>query len=177
MLQRHVNQHFSTKEDNKTPNKKGLDSNASGYAATNGHASTKATKKGTASNNFLDSIGPYGVKALLETQSGDVYLARKSAVNPAAMKFSSSAKNLKHVGVRLKYRKSVFSARNFDFFDAGVMEGVKEAVNKLENISRDIFGIDSRLRINFEAAEVLAIRNNGPGEKRSALVRWSPKNL
>ena len=34
---------------------------------------------------------------------------------------SESTKNLRRAGVKLKFRKSVFSARNFDFFDAGVM--------------------------------------------------------
>ena len=137
--------------------------------------SAKASKK--SSSKYLDSIGPYGVKALLETQQGDVYLARKSVVNPAAMKYSSSTKNLKRIGIRLKYRESMFSARNFDFFDTGVMAGVKDAVNKLETTSRDIFNIDSKNVITFEASEILATRNNGPNRSITALVRWKPENL
>ena len=176
MLQRHVNQHFATQED-KNATKKTSENNANGSSAATRTPSTKSSKKGSSSSKFLDSIGPYGVKALLETQNGDVYLARKSVVNPAAMKFSSSTKNLKRVGVRLKYRKSVFSARNFDFFDAGVMAGVKDAVNTLEAKGRDIFSMNSKNVITFEAKEILATRNNGPNKKRSVLVRWTPENL
>ena len=176
MLQRHVNQHFSTQDDKNT-SKKSVDNNTNGSTTTHRIPSAKAPKKGPLSNKLLDSIGPYGVKALLETQNGDVYLARKSVVNPAAMKYSSSTKNLKRVGVRLKYRKSMFSARNFDFFDAGVMAGVKDAVNKLDVTSRDIFNIDSKLTITFEASEILATRKNGPNKRRSVLVRWTPENL
>ena len=98
-------------------------------------------------------------------------------MNPAAMKYSSSTKNLKRIGVRLKYRESMFSARNFDFFDTGVMAGVKDAVNKLETTSRDIFNIDSKNVITFEASEILATRNNGPNRRMTALVRWRPENL
>ena len=176
MLQRHVNQHFATQEDKNTT-KKASENNVNGNSSATRTPNTKSSKKGSSSCKFLDSIGPYGVKALLETQNGDVYLARKSVVNPAAMKFSSSTKNLKRVGVRLKYRKSVFSARNFDFFDAGVMAGVKDAVNKLENKSRDIFNIDSKNMITFKALEILATRKTSQSEKRCVLVRWTPENL
>ena len=174
MLQRHVNHHFATQED-KNGTKKSSDNSSNGNSSANRLPSAKASKK--SSSKYLDSIGPYGVKALLETQSGDVYLARKSVVNPAAMKYSSSTKNLKRIGVRLKYRESMFSARNFDFFDTGVMAGVKDAVNKLETTSRDIFNIDSKNVITFEASEILATRNNGPNRRMTALVRWRPENL
>ena len=174
MLQRHVNHHFATQED-KNGTKKSSDNSSNGNSSANRLPSAKASKK--SSSKYLDSIGPYGVKALLETQNGDVYLARKSVVNPAAMKYSSSTKNLKRIGVRLKYRESMFSARNFDFFDTGVMAGVKDAVNKLETTSRDVFNIDSKNIITFKAKEILATRNNGPNGRWTALVRWTPENL
>ena len=176
MLQRHVNQHFASKEE-RTNSKKVSDTNAAKSNASSVQSSIKAAKKGANSSKVLDSIGPYGVKALIESQNSGIYLARKSAMNPAAMKFSSSTKNLKRVGVRLKYRKSVFSARNFDFFDAGVMAGVKDAVNHLETTSRDLYKIDPKLRINFEVLEILGVRNVRPDGRRTVLVRWSPKNL
>ena len=176
MLQRHVNQHFNTEKE-KTITKKTSDNNVNGSNASSRIPSAKTSRKGQSSSKLLDSIGPYGVKALLDSQNGDVYLARKSVVNPAAMKYSSSTKNLKRVGVRLKFRKSMFSARNFDFFDAGVMAGVKDAVNKLEVKSRDIFSMNSKNVITFEASEILATRKNGPNKKRSVLVRWTPENL
>ena len=176
MLQRHVNQHFNTEKE-KTITKKTSDNNVNGSNASSRIPSAKTSRKGQSSSKLLDSIGPYGVKALLDSQNGDVYLARKSVVNPAAMKYSSSTKNLKRVGVRLKFRKSMFSARNFDFFDAGVMAGVKDAVNKLENKSRDIFNIDSKNMITFKALEILATRKNSQSEKRCVLVRWTPENL
>ena len=71
----------------------------------------------------------------------------------------------------------MFSARNFDFFDAGVMAGVKDAVNKLEVKSRDIFSMNSKIIITFEASEILATRRTGPNRNKSVLVRWTPENL
>ena len=176
MLQRHVNQHFASNEE-RANSKKASDTNAVKNNTSSAQSHIKAAKKGANSSKVLDSIGPYGVKALIESQNGDIYLARKSAMNPAAMKFSSSTKNLKRVGVRIKCRKSVFSARNFDFFDAGVMTGVKDAVNHLETTSRDIYKIDPKLRINFEVLEILAVRNVCADGRRTVLVRWSPKDL
>ena len=174
MLQRHVNQHFATQED-KNGTKKNSDNNVNGAISTQRGPTSKQSKK--SSSKYLDSIGPYGVKALLETQHGDVYLARKSVVNPAAIKYSSSTKNLKRIGVRLKYRESMFSARNFDFFDTGVMAGVKDVVNKLENKGRDIFSMNSKDIITFEVSEIIATRDNGPNKRKTALVRWTPENL
>ena len=169
-----MNQHFATQEE-KNGSKKNSESTSNGNISTKKVPSAKASKK--SSSKYLDSIGPYGVKALIETQHGDVYLARKSVVNPAAMKYSSSARNLKQIGIKLKYRESMFSARNFDFFDTGVMAGVKDAVNKLENRSKDIFNINFNNVITFEVSEILATRNNGPNKRKTALVRWRPENL
>jgi sec-independent protein translocase protein TatA len=54
--------------------------------------------------------------------------------------------------------------------DADVMAGVKDAVNKLEVKSKDIFSMNSKNIITFEASEILATRRTGPNRNKSVLV-------
>ena len=62
------------------------------------------------------------------SSSGDP--PRKSAHGAAASSAaaSESSKNLRRAGVRLKFRHTVFSARIFDFFDRGVMAGIRHGL-------------------------------------------------
>ncbi|TRY73957.1 hypothetical protein TCAL_11348 [Tigriopus californicus] len=54
---------------------------------------------------------------------------------------SESTKNLKRAGVKLKFRHTVFSARIFDFFDPGIMAGIKHQVYNLEGIGSHKYNI------------------------------------
>ena len=87
---------------------------------------------------------------------------------------SESSKNLRRAGVKLKFRRCVFSARNFDFFDVGVMAGLKHALADAEETAASKFGLAND-RIRFRS-RVLATRKTLKGETE-VCVRWSPENM
>lgn len=105
---------------------------------------------------------------------------------------SESTKNLKRAGVKLKFRHTVFSARIFDFFDPGIMTGIKHQVYNLErigshkyNISGDSITFRSRVlgvKKHERATTIHHHQNHRDGDNqdddmRMALVRWTPENL
>ena len=191
MLSRHVNQHFSASEDK----------SGNGDSSSNKNVAKKSTTKGGstggASAAAAGSMCPYrsGGGSLKGGQSpggqvrvrndGDdntLYLARKSAPfpTPSSKKFSSSTKNLKRAGIRLKFRQGgVFSARNFDFFDPSVMPGLRHAVYDLQTKSYRM-GINFDQEVSF-VGTVMAVKSDADTKcnstSKSALVRWSPANL
>ena len=50
-------------------------------------------------------------------------------------------KRLKRAGVKLKFRQLPFSARIFDFFDAGMMSGIRHQVAAMEKTSLKMFNM------------------------------------
>eukprot|EP00095_Tigriopus_kingsejongensis_P003431 maker-scaffold110_size354795-snap-gene-1.5 protein:Tk03431 transcript:maker-scaffold110_size354795-snap-gene-1.5-mRNA-1 annotation:"hypothetical protein L798_08557" len=95
---------------------------------------------------------------------------------------SQSTKNLRRAGVKLKFRHTVFSARIFDFFDPGIMAGIKHQVYNLERIGSQRFNISGDA-ITFKS-KILSVKHGFSHYKldehapsRLALVRWSPENL
>ena len=98
------------------------------------------------------------------TQSGG---PRKSIEGAPARKV------LKRAGVRLKCRKLPFSARIVDFFDAGMMAGIRDQVARVEALSQ-------RLGIQGDAvtltSRAMALRT-GPNGTREVQIRWSPENM
>ena len=177
MLSRHVNQHFSAKEDKTGPSETGK------------NVAKKSTKSGGAGSAASGSMCPYGsanLSPLDKVKAADqgkdtLYLARKSACHfPSTKKFSTSTKNLKRAGVRVKLRQGgVFSARNFDFFDPSVLPGLRHAVYDLQTRSFRA-GMDADQCVNF-VGRVMAVKAdpkcNHKQNSKSALVRWSPENL
>ena len=87
---------------------------------------------------------------------------------------SESTKNLRRAGVKLKFRKSVFSARNFDFFDAGIMAGVQHAIFDLERIGESEFGLKNE--VVKLSGKILAKRRRN-NQEAEGLVQWFPINL
>ena len=157
MLSRHVNQHFSANEEKAKKPVTVVD---------DGNPYNVAKKSSKPSMSPLD-------KAKAGRKDDSVYLARKSAYFNPTKKFSSSTKNLKRAGIRLKYRQGgIFSARNFDFFDPSIMPGLRHSVYLLENKSYRS-RIDSDLYINF-VGKIVAVKSD---LTKRALVRWSPENL
>jgi hypothetical protein len=82
-------------------------------------------------------------------------------------------KVLKRAGVRLKFRKLPFSARIFDFFDAGMMAGIRSQVARTEELSRRLAIQGEEVRLTSRA---LALRT-GPNGVREVKIRWSPENM
>ena len=92
---------------------------------------------------------------------------------------SESTKNLKRAGVKLKKRNLIFSARIFDFFDVGVMAGIRHGVYDLEVKSASL-GL-ARATSGGEEVEfrprIAAVRTNTKSGRREALVRWTPEDM
>ena len=82
-------------------------------------------------------------------------------------------KVLKRAGVRLKFRELPFSARIFDFFDAGMMAGIRAQVSSLVERSPR-FGITDDA-VNF-TSKVMAMRLGESGQ-REVQLRWIPENM
>ena len=87
---------------------------------------------------------------------------------------SESSKNLRRAGVKLKFRRCVFSARNFDFFDVGIMAGLKHALVNSETEADARFGLRNDC-IRFRS-KVLASRKTLKGDTE-VYVQWFPENL
>jgi hypothetical protein len=87
---------------------------------------------------------------------------------------SESSKNLRRAGVKLKFRRCVFSARNFDFFDIGIMAGLKHAIFNLERLAEKEFGLKND-KICFRS-KVLATRKTADNQTE-VFVQWFPENL
>lgn len=92
---------------------------------------------------------------------------------------SESTKNLKRAGVKLKKRNLIFSARIFDFFDPGVMAGIRHGVFDLEVKSARL-GL-ARSGSGGEEVEfmprIAALRTNAKTGRKEALVRWTPEEM
>ncbi len=82
-------------------------------------------------------------------------------------------KVLKRAGVRLKFRKLPFSARIFDFFDAGMMAGTRDQVARVEELSRRLGIRGDQVTLTSRA---MALRT-GPNGTREVKIRWSPDNM
>ena len=84
----------------------------------------------------------------------------------------TARKRLKRAGVKLKFRQLPFSARIFDFFDAGNMAGIRHTVAELEERSctERVRGDTIEL-----TARVLGKRIHPDGQ-RWLNVRWTPNN-
>ena len=183
MLSRHVNQHFSATEDKNGSSESGKNVAKKSTSKANGVGGGSAAA-GSMCPYTSANLSPLDkVKADKNNKSSKdtLYLARKSACHfPSTKKFSSSTKNLKRAGIRLKFRQGgVFSARNFDFFDPSVMPGLRHAVYDLQTKSFKA-GLDGDQCVNF-AGKVVAVKANkkcnSNKNSKSALVRWSPENL
>merc|ERR550539_1904862 len=86
----------------------------------------------------------------------------------------TAKKRLKRAGVRLKFRQLPFSARIFDFFDAGLMSGLRHYNSDLQTTSYETFNI-SQDSIEFHS-KIISIRKDGNGS-RQVQLKWIPEDL
>uniref|UniRef100_A0A182JG87 Uncharacterized protein n=1 Tax=Anopheles atroparvus TaxID=41427 RepID=A0A182JG87_ANOAO len=73
-------------------------------------------------------------------------------------------------GKKLRYRRQPWSARRFDFFDAGIMEGLQHRLIRIGAIASGTRGT-----INFRGK--LIARRQVPGSEPEMLVRWWPTDV
>ena len=87
---------------------------------------------------------------------------------------ATAKKRLKRAGVRLKFRQLPFSARIFDFFDAGVMSGVRHGVSDIEHNSARMFNM-TKDEITF-SSKIISMRKDSEG-RRQVQLKWIPEDL
>jgi len=83
-------------------------------------------------------------------------------------------KRLKRAGVKLKFRQLPFSARIFDFFDAGMMSGIRHQVAAMEETSLKMFNMRND-SIEFRS-KAISIRKDENGIRKVQL-KWIPEDL
>lgn len=86
----------------------------------------------------------------------------------------TAKKRLKRAGVRLKFRQLPFSARIFDFFDAGLMSGIRHYNSELQKTSYETFNMRTD-SIEFHS-KIISIRKDGNGS-RQVQLKWIPEDL
>ena len=82
-------------------------------------------------------------------------------------------KVLKRAGVKLKFRKLPFSARIFDFFDAGMMAGIRDQISSLATRSAGFNVVDDTVVFHSKA---MSLRIGESGQ-REVQLRWIPLNM
>ena len=86
-------------------------------------------------------------------------------------------KVLKRAGVRLKFRKLPFSARIFDFFDAGMMAGIRaENSGLFERARRRFPSLTADGDKMVFKSKALSLRLGESGV-REVQLRWMPENM
>jgi zinc finger protein AEBP2 len=96
--------------------------------------------------------------------------------NPArkSIEGAPAGKLLKRAGVKLKFRALPFSARIFDFFDLGIMAGIRHQVVAMEEKATSKFNIRND-SIQF-TSKAISIRKDKDG-RREVRLKWIPENL
>lgn len=87
--------------------------------------------------------------------------------NRKSVEGGSAGKYLKRNGKKLRYRRQPWSARMFDFFDAGIMEGLQHRLGVSSHISADG-------RLQLKGRELGRRIVKGVTE---VYVEWSPANM
>ncbi len=175
LLARHVNSHFKK-----------------GDAAS---ASSKGSSSSSSSGAVASSVG--------DDPDGQQDCQHNHNLPPPPP--AAAVKQLRRAGKKMKYRKTLFSARIFDLFDSGVMARVKERLNTMEDTPSAANEFTFRSRVvarrratpqeeeeeqqeavtTRRAAAVAAKEENGGGgeggdaDRSTVMVlqRWIPENM
>ncbi|KAH8389986.1 hypothetical protein KR200_004819 [Drosophila serrata] len=78
-------------------------------------------------------------------------------------------KQLRKNGKKLRYRRQPFSARMFDFFDTGIMEGLQHRLRQISTLTNGAQAIE------FQGQCLMRRRNVQGGYE--CFVRWSPREI
>lgn len=87
----------------------------------------------------------------------------------------SAIKLIRKAGKKLKYRKTIFSARIFDLFDLGVMAQVQERLTLMSARGKNELNITGE-SVNF-VSEVLARKKDDKTGETKLLLRWKPHDM
>ena len=109
-----------------------------------------------------------------ETPSGSAQTAR-SAARKSIESAPAARKVLKRAGLKLKFRKLPFSARIFDFFDAGQMAGIRDQVTRVHGAAARLNIVDGGDAMVFKA-RAMALRLGQDGQRKVKL-KWIPEEM
>ena len=109
-----------------------------------------------------------------ETPSGSAQTAR-SAARKSIESAPAARKVLKRAGLKLKFRKLPFSARIFDFFDAGQMAGIRDQVTRVHGAAARLNIVDGGDAMVFKA-RAMALRLGQDGQ-RQVKLKWIPEEM
>ena len=109
--------------------------------------------------------------------SGSEYTARKSGEPMGSLPTPppSAIKLIRKAGKKLKYRKTIFSARIFDLFDLGVMAQVQERLTQMSARGKNELNITGE-NVTF-TSEVLARRKDIQTGETMLLLKWKPHDM
>eukprot|EP00096_Caligus_rogercresseyi_P008248 TRINITY_DN26763_c0_g1_i1.p1 TRINITY_DN26763_c0_g1~~TRINITY_DN26763_c0_g1_i1.p1 ORF type:complete len:277 (-),score=102.98 TRINITY_DN26763_c0_g1_i1:317-1147(-) len=149
LLERHVNSHFksSSLPNPGSPSESTVSTSSSSTSSSHSFASQPHPNNGNNNNSSSSSSS-----------------SSSWAPPPKAL-----PKVIKKAGRKLKYRKTIFSARLFDLFDIGIMAQLLEKLVTIEK------GCPSGQSITLNGS-IIAKKRDGSG-KTFFLMRWSPHNL
>jgi zinc finger protein AEBP2 len=144
--------------------------------------STQSLLERHVNNHFKSKLSGANV-ANGATGFGNGGVNRKSVDNASASSSShhytpppSAVKMIKKAGRRLKYRKTIFSARIFDLFDLGVMAQVRERLSHIQEAGRGDLELSGNGEEVTLVGEIAARRTDADG-KVLVLQRWKPDNM
>ena len=98
---------------------------------------------------------------------------------------AAAVKVIRKAGKRLKYRRTIYSARIFDLFDLGVMARVRERLAKMHSLVGGGRGRDDEVAFTSEVVARRAVAKEaeaggGVGCKTPetmVLLRWKPYDM
>ena len=158
LLERHVNNHFKATSANGAAGS-GTGSDPCSASSSSPFSSSHSGQSGQS--------GFWGMRS-----------ARKSIVEPEAVKA------IRKAGKRLKFRKTIFSARIFDLFDVGVMARLQGNLTKMHSVAKDDLWMEEEDKIVFKSQIVGKKRVPSAGGTKGAnnkdtmvLLRWRPENM
>ena len=115
LLERHVNGHFKFKTSSTSSN---LDSNSNVSSSMHSNSSSTASSNPNQANKLSKNSLSTNVNGHNRLYNSKLSRANKKLMAPN--------------GKRLKYRKTIYSARIFDLFDLGVMAQVRQRITAFE---------------------------------------------
>lgn len=84
---------------------------------------------------------------------------------------SGGGKYLKRNGKKLRYRRQPWSARMFDFFDAGIMEGLQHRLGASSQVAGD-----GMLQLRGRELARRTVKS-ASGAAVEVYVEWTPANM
>ncbi|KAH8372998.1 hypothetical protein KR009_009621, partial [Drosophila setifemur] len=121
---------------------------------------------------IVDGCGlRFGSQLALQKHVNNHFNAADNAKDSTSKRTSDPPvpKQLRKNGKKLRYRRQPFSARMFDFFDTGIMEGLQHRLRQISTLTNGAQAIEFQ-------GQCLMRRRNSLG-RYECFVRWSPREI